>query len=92
MPAAEPHPRLAALPCAVDPPLGERAGSGTAITQEAGSVTINAGGPGDGLLGLPGSMAGGMAAPLSRSRGPAGGIWVSTAGTVAPRVRGALIS
>lgn len=31
-----PHISPAALPCAVDPPFGERAGSGAAMTQEAG--------------------------------------------------------
>jgi hypothetical protein len=47
------------VPSAVDPPSGERAGAGTATTEAAEAETINAGGPGAGLLGLPGSMVGG---------------------------------
>jgi hypothetical protein len=56
-----PRIRFLAIPSAVDPPSGERAGSGAAMTHQPGTITINAGGPGAGLLGLPGSMVGGMA-------------------------------
>jgi hypothetical protein len=48
--AASPCP--AALPYAVGPPSGDRAGSGAAMTNGPGSITTNDGGPGDGLLGF----------------------------------------
>jgi hypothetical protein len=47
------------VPSAVDPPSGERAGAGAATTYGPQHLGTDAGGPGDGLLGLPGSMAGG---------------------------------
>jgi hypothetical protein len=66
----------AALPSAVDPSLGERAGSGAATANGQCSITTNAGGPGDGLLGFA-WVDGGAGGPLlPEPEIPAGGIWV----------------
>jgi hypothetical protein len=81
-----------AIPSAVDPPIGERAGARVATARGPGTITTNAGGPGVGLLGLPESMVGGMAGSLHPGAGaaPAGGtlgIWLSR-GCGAPGARG----
>jgi hypothetical protein len=106
--------QLAAIPSAVDPPFGERAGAGAATVDGPGSVATKAGGPGDGLLGFA-WVDGGREGTPPRSRGPRrrhlgfnrlaagaagrrvrGGPEVQSAtrraGTVAPRLRGALDS
>src|SRR5688500_4933276 len=47
------------VPSAVDPPFGERAGARGATLVRTVRFRLDAGAPGGGLLGLPGSMVGG---------------------------------
>jgi hypothetical protein len=76
------------LPSAVDPPSGERAGAGAASVASSRRMRTDDGGPGDGLLGLPGSSVGGRSAPTSRSRrAPARGVLTPGARTFVIVVR-----